>query len=126
MNKTKNQNDYLDKKLLVLLIEKLSLFLDSNNRNEAHVKDLETTLNAIIKTNNLDKGQLVSKWVQISGEEAFEHLKSKDLDEYFKIMPLIFKSSSEYLNKTNDYLYMVAELVIATDWVLYQSINMGE
>lgn len=124
MNQNQNQNVSLDRKLVVSLLEKLLSLTEESNRDQDHVKDLESQLNLIIKNNNLDKEQLVTRWVQISGKDIFDHLKPTTLDEYFKILPVIFKSSSEYLNKTGDYLYMVAELVIATDWVLYQSINM--
>lgn len=124
MNQRKNQNVSLDKSLVVSLLEKLLSLTEEKNRDEAHVKDLETCLNDIIKISHLDKEQLVSKWVQISGEDAFNRLKVSSIDEYFKTLPVIFKAASEYLNKTNDYLYMIAELVIATDWAIYQSINM--
>lgn len=124
MNQRKNQNVSLDKSLVVSLLEKLLSLTEEKNRDEAHVKDLESCLNNIIKISHLDKEQLVSKWVQISGEDAFNRLKVSSIDEYFKTLPVIFKAASEYLNKTNDYLYMIAELVIATDWAIYQSINM--
>lgn len=124
MSQRKNQNVSLDKSLVVSLLEKLLSLTEEKNRDEAHVKDLETCLNDIIKISHLDKEQLVSKWVQISGEDAFNRLKVSSIDEYFKTLPVIFKAASEYLNKTNDYLYMIAELVIATDWAIYQSINM--
>lgn len=124
MDKKENQNVSLDKNLVVSLLEKLLSLTVESNRDESHVKDLEKQLNNIIKENKLNKEQLVSKWIQISGEDTFNHLKTTNLDDYFKLLPAIFKSSAEYLNKTNDYLYMIAELVIATDWVLYQSINM--
>lgn len=125
MNQRKNQNVSLDKSLVVSLLEKLLSLTEEKNRDETHVKDLESCLNNIIKISHLDKEQLVSKWVQISGEDAFNRLKAPNLDEYFRTLPVIFKAASEYLNKTNDYLYMIAELVIATDWVIYQSINMN-
>lgn len=124
MSQRKNQNVSLDKSLVVSLLEKLLSLTEEKNRDEAHVKDLESCLNNIIKISHLDKEQLVSKWVQISGEDAFNRLKVSSIDEYFKTLPVIFKAASEYLNKTNDYLYMIAELVIATDWAIYQSINM--
>lgn len=124
MSQRKNQNVSLDKSLVVSLLEKLLSLTEEKNRDEVHVKDLETCLNDIIKISHLDKEQLVSKWVQISGEDAFNRLKVSSIDEYFKTLPVIFKAASEYLNKTNDYLYMIAELVIATDWAIYQSINM--
>lgn len=116
---------YLDKTLVVSLLEELLSFIESEEKNIGLVQHLNTKLNSIFQESGLDKQLLITRWIQISGQEAFDRLKVDTLDKYLKVLPLILKTSAIYLNKTNDYLYLLAELSIATDWVLYQIIDLG-
>lgn len=120
-----NQTVCLDKIAVIQLITQLHDVIISGNRDESSIIDIDKTLSSIIQDSNLNKEQLVTRWIQINGEDPFKKLQVSTVDEYFKVLPIIFKSSAEYLSGTNDYLYLIAELVIATDWFLYQGIDLG-
>lgn len=122
---SKNQTVSLDKEQVVSLLEDLLVLVESKSKDGQSIINLSNKLDLIYNTNHIDKERLISKWIQISGEDAFKRLQVTNIEEYFKVLPAIFKSASMYLNKTGDYLYLLAELSIATDWYQYQSINLG-
>jgi hypothetical protein len=120
-----NQAVYLDKITIIYLLTQLQSIIEDKEKNESSIIEIDKTITSIIQNSKLDKERLVTRWIQINGEDPFKKLQVNTVEEYFKILPIIFKSSATYLEQTNDYLYLIAGLSIATDWFLYQGINLG-
>lgn len=116
------RNLCLDKALFISLLEVLEPIIENKDRSEKDINNINDKLNDIYKV--IDKKQLVTKFIQIIGQETFDQLKVNSIESYFNILPKVLKSSSLYINKTGDYLYLVVQLTIITDWFLYNSINI--
>lgn len=116
---------YLDKVSFINLLEYLIPIVENKKRTKKDIILLNEQLNKIIETNNLDKQQLISKWISINSEQHFNQLKVTNLKDYFSKLGFVFKSSAMYMNKTNDPLYLLAQLSILTDWYLYRKINLN-
>ena len=106
------------------LVSSLLSFLEKMiyNKDRDSIVSIDNKLNKIFKI--IDKEQLITKFVQINGEDVFDRLKVNDLESYYKILPLIIKSGYSYIKETGDYLFLIAQLSIATDWYLYNKINL--
>lgn len=106
------------------LVSSLLSFLEKMiyNKDRDSIISIDNKLNKIFKI--IDKEQLITKFVQINGEDVFDRLKVNDLESYYKILPLIIKSGYSYIKETEDYLFLIAQLSIATDWYLYNKINL--
>lgn len=113
-----NEN-YLDKDLILSLLSKIEntnlIDIDLNK----YLKDIEIELNKIFKI--INKKQLIERFIQFN-PNAYEVLKSeKDLK---KALSLILKSVIIYMKNYNDPLYIVAEISIVVDFLLYNGINL--
>ena len=117
------KNHYLDKKLFVSLLEILEPIIENKDRSKEDIKLINNKLNEFYL--EIDKKQLITKYIQIVGEDIFNKLKVSSLESFFEILPGVLKASSLYINKTNDYLYLIAQLTIMTDWFLYKSIDIN-
>lgn len=114
----------LDKLKLVKLLEVICVAVESNKKVKANIVEIDKTLSDLISSSNLDKEKLVTKWVQVSGKEALDNLLVTTVKKYYEKLSIVLQSGAIYLNKTGDPLYLIAELVILTDWYLYSKINL--
>ncbi len=114
----------LDKLKLVKLLEVICAAVESNKKVKANIVEIDKTLSDLISSSNLDKEKLVTKWVQVSGKEALDNLLVTTVKKYYEKLSIVLQSGAIYLNKTGDPLYLIAELVILTDWYLYSKINL--
>ena len=115
---------YLDKVEFVSLLGMMATAIENKKKNKQVIKDIDAYLKKLIIKSNLDKEQLITKWIQVNKKEHFERLQVKTIKDYFSTLPLVLTSSIEYINKFNDYLYLIAQLSILTDWYLYKKINL--
>lgn len=114
----------LDKLKLVKLLEVIGVAVESDKKIKANIVEIDKTLGDLISSSNLDKEKLVTKWVQVSGKEALDNLLVTTVKKYYEKLSVVLQSGAIYLNKTGDPLYLIAELVILTDWYLYGKINL--
>lgn len=114
----------LDKLKLVKLLGVICAAVESNKKVKANIVEIDKTLSDLISSSNLDKEKLVTKWVQVSGKEALDNLLVTTVKKYYEKLSIVLQSGAIYLNKTGDPLYLIAELVILTDWYLYSKINL--
>lgn len=117
------RNLCLDKNLLISLLEVLEPIIENKKRNKKDIIRINEKLNEIYKV--INKEQLITKFIQIVGQETFDLLKVTTVKSYFETLPKVLKSSSIYINETGDYLYLVVQLTIITDWYLYKSICLN-
>lgn len=114
----------LDRVKFVKLLEKIGVAVENKIKTKDSIKNIDKALTNLIQGSNLDKRQLVTKWVQLSGKDAYENLHTKNIKQYYEKLAKVLQSGAIYLNKTGDPLYLLAELVILTDWYLYRKINL--
>ena len=117
---------YLDKLSLVKLLEVMAVAVESKKKLKKNIYPIEESLNEFLKESKLSKKQLIEKWIQIAGKEAYENLCVNTVKEYYKKLAIVLQSGAIYLNKTKDPLYLIAELSILTDWYLYGKISLED
>jgi len=93
-------------------------------KDVTNIKSISEITDSLIGALELDKKVLIEKFVSIVGEEFVNRLKTSDEERYFGIVQMICLSSIAYLNSMGDPLYFVAQMSFATDWFLYQSLNI--
>ena len=116
----------LDNLKLVELLESIAVAVESEKKLKKNIYPIEKAINDFIKSSNLDKQQLVSKWVQVVGSKMYEQLLVKTTSKYYEKLALVLQSGAIYLNKTFDPLYLVAGLTVLTDCFLYGKINLQD
>lgn len=116
----------LDKLKLVKLLEAIGSAVENKKKTKKNILDIEKALDDLITCGNINKEQLITKWIQISGEQAYNNLLVTNIRKYFEKLSVVLQGGAIYLNKTGDPLYLVAELVILTDWYLYRKINLQD
>ena len=107
---------YLDKLSLVKLLEVMAVAVESKKKLKKNIYPIEEKLNDFIKKSKLNKKQLIEKWIQLAGKDAYENLCISTVKNYYEKLAVVLQGGAIYLNKTGDPLYLIAELVILTDW----------
>lgn len=111
---------YLDKDLILSLLSKIeNIDLIETDLNK-YLKDIEENLNPIFKI--INKQQLIEKFVQFNPNIYKELSTEKDIR---KALSLILKSVIIYMKDYNDPLYIIAEISIIIDFLLYSKINLN-
>lgn len=110
-------------------MKEFSIFLDEitpclESREEIDIITIRDKVNNLISYYNLNKSNLITKWIEINGNDAFKILQVTDVDSYFKVLNVVLMSSIEYLSVRNDPLYLLAQLSIMSDWYSYNSLDI--
>ena len=110
-------------------MKEFSIFLDEitpclDSRQEADIFTIRDKVNNLISNYNLDKSNLITKWIEINGKDAFSILQVTDVVSYFKVLNIVLLRSIEYLSARNDPLYLLAQLSIMSDWYSYKSLDI--
>lgn len=105
-----------------LFLDEITPFLTSGNADD--IDSIRLRVDSLIISLGLNKKQLITKWIEVNGEDAFKVLKVETSELYFKVLNIILLSSIEYLNSRNDPLYFIAELSIMSDWYSFRALDI--
>lgn len=109
------------KEVSIFLEEITPLLLD---KKEENIDFIRIRVNTLISDLELDKSQLLTKWIEVNGETPFKVLQVTTVEEYFKVLSVVLLSSIQYISVLNDPLYLIAQISIISDWYKFQALDI--
>lgn len=113
------RENFLDKDLLLFLLDEIEKSMYNKDIDSVYL--IESQLNKIFK--NINKEKLIKNYISLN-PEMYKILQVRELNEFYNILPLVLQSGDSFLKETNDTLYLIAQLSILIDNLLYNKINL--